>query len=105
MRARGRAVQGIPHGREYRVDRNAYGLPDLLAGYDDGLGQPRDEVPAPYLGRLLLFEPEGAAELDLELFGRLGADGELVLFLYVGGDRIVDVVAGNSDGGIGDDTS
>ena len=48
---------------------------------------------------------KGAAELDLELFGRLGADGELVLFLYVGGDRIVDVVAGNSDGGIGDDTS
>src|SRR5215211_3105744 len=99
------AVQGVPHGREDRVDGDAYGLPDLLAGYDHGLGQPRDEVPAPDLGRLLLVEPEGAAELDLELFGGLGADGELVLLLYVGGDRIVDIVAGYADGGFGHDTA
>src|SRR5918912_915350 len=87
------------------VHRNAYGLPNLLAGYDDGLGQPRDEVPTPYLGRLLLFESESAAELYLELFGCLGADGELVLFLYIGGDRIVDLVDGDADGGFGDDTA
>src|SRR5918997_2591812 len=92
------AVQRVPDGGDYGVNGDAYRLPDLLRGDDDGLRQPRHEVAAPYLRRLLLFQPESAAKLYLELLGRLGTDGELVFLLDVGADGVVDVVAGDADG-------
>src|SRR4028118_2412557 len=99
------AVQRGPGGGEYGVDGYANRLPDLLGGDHDGLREPRDEVAAPDLGRLLLLQPEGAPQLYLELLGRLGADGELVLLLDVGADGVVDVVAGDADGRLVDDAA
>src|SRR5918997_5522033 len=93
-------IERVPDGGYDRVHGDAYGLPDLLGGDHDGLRKTRDESPTPDLCRLLLLEPEGAAELYLELLGRLGADGELVLLLDVGADGVVDVVAGDADGGL-----
>src|SRR5918997_830721 len=98
-------IERVPDGGYDRVHGDAYGLPDLLGGDHDGLRKTRDESPTPDLCRLLLLEPEGAAELYLELLGRLGADGELVLLLDVGADGVVDVVAGDPYGGLGDDAA
>src|SRR5918998_5822907 len=50
---RRRAIQGVSDRRHDRVYRDADRLPDLLARYDYGLGQTRDEISAPYLRRLL----------------------------------------------------
>src|SRR5215216_252209 len=97
------SVQSVPDRRDDRVHGYAYGLPDFFASYDDRLRQTRHQIPAPYLGRLLLLQPEGAPELYLELLTGLGADGDLVLLLDIGGDRIVYVVAGDPYGGLGHD--
>ena len=72
---------------------------------DDGLGKPGHQVAAPDLRRLLLLEPEGAAELYLELLGRLDAHSQLVLLLDVGADGVVYVVAGYADRGLRDDAA
>src|SRR5215218_1650630 len=100
-----RAVEGIRDRRDDSLDGYAYCLPELLAGYHYGLGQPRHQVPAPYLRRFLLLEPEGAAELYLELLRRLGAHRQLVLLLDVGGDGVVDVVTGYADRGFRNDAA
>src|SRR5215216_5364771 len=88
-----RAVEGIRDRRDDRLDGHAYGLPELLAGYHYGLGQPRHQVPAPYLRRFLLGQGEGAADLQLQLLGGLDADRDLMFPLNVGCDGHVHVVA------------
>src|SRR5215210_4832963 len=70
------SIQGVANRRHYRVHRNADRLPDLVARYEDRLGQTRNEVPTPYLRRLFsLIEPERATQLYLQLLGGLRADG------------------------------
>src|SRR4028118_2279497 len=43
------SIEGVTYRRYYRVYRNADGLPNLVARYEDRLGQARHEVPTPYL--------------------------------------------------------
>ena len=51
---------------------------------DDGLRDAGDEVAALHLGRELLLERVGVADLHLDALGRLLADGQVVLALHVG---------------------
>src|ERR687897_685378 len=100
------AIQGVPNRRHDSIYRDADRLPNLLTSYDYSFGQTRDEVSAPYLGRLLaIIQKEGAPELHLQLLSCLRTDGELVLLLDVRRDRIVYVVTSDPYGRLGHDTT
>src|SRR5205807_10174740 len=78
------------------------GVSHFFAADDDGLRKAREHVAASDLGLDLVLELEGGADLELDLLGRLLADEELVLLLDVADDRLVHLVAADSEG-LGDD--
>jgi hypothetical protein len=75
---------------------------DLLGADDDRLRQAGEHVAASDLGLHLFLELEGGADLELDLLRGLLADQELVLLLDVADDRLVHLVAADSEG-LGDD--
>src|SRR5918995_2599582 len=92
-----RTIQGVANRLDYRGHSAGDRFPDLFTGYLDGLGQPRDQIPAPNLGRTLFGHGKSASKFYLELLGGLGTDGDLVLLLDVARDRHVHVVSCHPD--------
>ena len=72
-------------------------LANLFAG-DDGLaGEAADHVPAAHFHGGLFGERRGGADLDLDAFGGLLADHEVVRLFHVPDDRFVHVVSRDAD--------
>ena len=77
---------------------------NLLAGEDDRLREAGEHVAPAHLGLSLLHERMRGADLELDLLGRLLPDHQLVLALDVVDDRLVHLVAADSQR-LGDDDS
>jgi hypothetical protein len=59
----------------------------------------------PHLGDLLLLQRHGRAQLDLDRLGGARADGQLMDRAYVVGDRLVHLIAADSDRARDDDAA
>ena len=77
-------------------------LRDVTGRDRDRARQAGDLVAAADLVGHLFFERDGAADGDLQLLGGAVADDQVVAALHVGGDCVVEAVAGDADG-LGDD--
>src|SRR5919107_2564880 len=92
-------ADGVDDGR-HRVGQ---GLPDLLVGDGDGLGDALDEVAAAHVHRERLVEGEARAELNLDGLGRALAYQKVVLALDVLRDGLVHLVTCDAHGAGVDD--
>src|SRR5947208_8345715 len=70
---------------------------DLLAREHDCLREARDHVAAADLRLDLLPGRKRSSDLQLDLLGRLLADQQFVLALYVADDRLIELVAADAD--------
>jgi hypothetical protein len=98
---RGELGRRLVEGRADRVqdlaDRLLERVADLVRGDDDRLREAGQHVAAADFGLDLVLELERGPDFELDLLGRLLADQELVFLLDVAGDRLVHLVAADSE--------
>src|SRR5579862_8253891 len=101
--------RGLVERRLDRVDDLHHRLlecvPDLLAREDDGLRQARQHVASAHLGLHLFLERERRADFELDLLRGLLADQQLVLAFDVVDDRLVHLVAADTQALADDDAA
>ena len=96
---RGRPLQNGVNGVYNALGRLLEGLDHLAGGDGDGPGETHHLVVAGDLHGLLLRAGEDAAERDLQLLRRAGANEQIVLAADILDDGVVKGVAGDLDGG------